>query len=216
MLLELVDMTQGTFSRQQILEYLCAVEEKASHPVAQAILKGAQSEEVSFPKHLEVKDHKILKGEGVEGVVNGLRVCVGNQRLFTRLGLLAEEDSNSAVTGYMSIEGHGIVCSFTAADGVRPEAAQVIRGLQRMNIEVMMLTGDNLTAATEVAGKVGLSTNKVNAKLLPEEKLTYIEDLVGKDHTRQACGGSVFKFGSQLVLMCGDGVNDAPALAAGM
>ena len=74
MLLELVDMTQGAFSRQQILEYLCAVEEKASHPVAQAILKGAQSEEVSFPKHFEVKDHKILKGEGVEGVVNGLRV----------------------------------------------------------------------------------------------------------------------------------------------
>ena len=63
------------------------------------------------------------------------------------------------------------VCSFAAADGVRPEATQAIRGLQRMNIEVMMLTGDNLTAATEVADKVGLSTSKVNAKLLPEADL---------------------------------------------
>jgi Zn2+/Cd2+-exporting ATPase len=194
-LLEL-EVLVDSLTRKQILEFLIAMEEQASHPVAQAIVMAAKNEGVS----------KILKGEGVEGFVNGKMVHVGNERLFHRLGLQVPEQNTAS--GFMSIEGYGLVCSFTAADAVRPEAAEVIASLKALGVESIMLTGDNEGAALSVGKMVGLASDKVKSKLLPEDKYGLVKEMVD-DPANRSC------FKNRRLMMIGDGVNDAPALAIG-
>jgi Cd2+/Zn2+-exporting ATPase len=210
--------------RKEVLEYISLMEERASHPLAQAIVEAARNEGVSIPKSLFVKDHTFLAGEGVSGVINGVPVYVGNMRLFQRLGLLdnLEESERNAVhqwestggtIGFMSIGESGIVCSYCVADKVRSEARDVVSRLQHMGIDVTMLTGDNNDAALAIGKQVGLSTEQIKSQLLPEEKLSLVAGMKDND----CIGGksilaNLFST-RRLVLMCGDGVNDAPALA---
>ena len=83
-----------TLPREQVLQYLALMEEQASHPVAQAILNAVKNESVAIPSDMEVDNHTILAGEGVQGVINGVSVHVGNERLFRRLGLLDSVDQS--------------------------------------------------------------------------------------------------------------------------
>lgn len=210
--------------RKEILEFISLMEERASHPLAQAIIEAARNEGVSIPKSLFVKDHTFLAGEGVSGVINGVPVYVGNIRLFQRLGLLdkLEEserksveqwESTGGTVGFMSIGEDGIVCSYCVADKVRSEAHDVVSRLKHMGIDVTMLTGDNNDAALVIGKQVGLSAEEIKSQLLPEEKLSLVSGM--KDDDRIG-GKSILAnlFSTRrLVLMCGDGVNDAPALA---
>ena len=210
-------------SRERVFQYLSLMEERASHPVAQAILTGARNEGVTIPKTMKLQKHTIIAGEGVAGVINGLEVHVGNERLFDRLGLLgglAESDqkrveswaSIGGTVGYMSVEGEGIVCAFCAADGVRPESAAVVKALKKLGIDLTMLTGDNRDAAFAVGAQVGLAGDEIQSRLLPSDKLEYVQSL-SANHAKRSV---LFNLCSprQIVMMCGDGVNDAPALAA--
>jgi Cd2+/Zn2+-exporting ATPase len=210
--------------RKEILEFISLMEERASHPLAQAIIEAARNEGVSIPKSLFVKDHTFLAGEGVSGAINGVPVYVGNIRLFQRLGLLdkLEEserksveqwESTGGTVGFMSIGEDGIVCSYCVADKVRSEAHDVVSRLKHMGIDVTMLTGDNNDAALVIGKQVGLSAEEIKSQLLPEEKLSLVSGM--KDDDRIG-GKSILAnlFSTRrLVLMCGDGVNDAPALA---
>lgn len=218
-----MDVFGEGLSRKEVFQYLSLMEERAAHPVAQAILTGARNEGVTIPKSMKLQKHTIIAGEGIAGVVNGLEVHVGNERLFDRLGLLGGltgSDQNrieswssiGGTVGYMSVEGEGIVCAFCAADGVRPESATVVKSLRKLGINLTMLTGDNRDAALAVGGQIGLVGDEIQAKLLPSDKLEYVQSLSG-DQEKQSilyniCGAR------RLVMMCGDGVNDAPALAA--
>ncbi|EEC42807.1 predicted protein, partial [Phaeodactylum tricornutum CCAP 1055/1] len=221
-LLSLEDFAKN-MSRKEVFEHLALMEERASHPVAQAILTGARNEKVSIPKDTELERHTIVAGEGVLGIINGREVHVGNERMFGRIGLLKDVPETvrakveswkglGGTIGYMSIEGEGIVCAYCAADGVRAESASVLSRLRKCGIEVTMLTGDNRDAALAVGAQVGLSEQEIQSKLLPEEKLAFIESL-----SSGCTGGSILSNPCgqrRLVMMCGDGVNDAPALAA--
>jgi len=212
------------FSREEILQRLSLMEERASHPLAQAIVQAAQSENISIPKGMKAKDHTQLAGEGIMAEINGKMVFVGNIRLFRRLGLFeqlpreqlqaAEEWSCTGGTvGFMSIEGSGIVCSFCVADAVRPESAQVVATLGDHGIDVTMLTGDNNEAANAIGKQVGLRPDQVQSDLLPEDKLTFVNGFKeGNGQSKSFCFNPCNS--PRLVLMCGDGVNDAPALAA--
>lgn len=212
-----------SLSRKEVIQYLALMEERASHPVAQAILNAAKNEKVTLPHNMTLEKHRIIAGEGVEGVINGLSVYVGNERLFQRLDLLnaldsalvAEVESWKALggtVGFMSIEGYAIVCAYCAADGVREESARVVGRLQKQGVSVTMLTGDNQDAALAIGSQIGLPPERVKSKLLPEEKLSFVADLSSVNETKSVllniCGSK------QVTLMCGDGVNDAPALAA--
>jgi Zn2+/Cd2+-exporting ATPase len=148
-LLEL-EVLVNSLTRKQIFEFLITMEEKASHPVAQAIVMAAKNEGIVKNEELLLTDHKILNGEGVEGNVNGQKVYIGNDRLFQRLGW--NVPTKKTCSGYMSIEGHGVVCSFTAADSVRPEAAEVIASLKRLGVESMVLIILRIDHAVEEAG----------------------------------------------------------------
>lgn len=222
-LLEL-KMMDKTLPRAEIFQYLSLMEEKASHPVAQAILAAAKREKVSIPKNMNLQRHTIIGGEGISGLIHDKTVHVGNERLFSRLGLLDSVPNAvrgeveqwkvmGGTIGYMSIEGHGIVCAYCAADGIREEASRVVGNLKRAGVKVTMLTGDNADAAQAIGLQAGLVPDEIKAKLLPEEKLQFIESL-SSGHINRSILLSLCHDRRGLALMCGDGVNDAPALAA--
>ena len=229
-------LTQGKFqllhlnivvdkmSRKEVLEFLSLMEERASHPLAQSLLDAAKNEGVKIPKNLFVKDHVFLPGEGVNGLINGSSVHVGNTRLFKRLdlydGLPAAEmgavedwEEMGGTVGFMSVGDYGIVCAYCVADAVRPEAAEVLQKFKRMGVEVTMLTGDNSDAAIAIGKQIGLEEENIRSQLLPEEKLALISEMKdGRSGGQSILANLCSK--RRLVLMCGDGINDTPALAA--
>jgi Cd2+/Zn2+-exporting ATPase len=208
-----------TRSRKEVLEYLALMEAPASHPLSDAIVKGAANEQVGTPAHLEVKDHTILPGEGIMGLVQGKQVHVGNQKLFERLNLLARLPKGDAdivgewtnaggSVGFISIDGEGIIGAYCVADRIRIEAASVVRSLQKMGISITMLTGDQRRAALGIGHQIGLRDEDIKSQLLPEDKLAYISNEVEVNVSEKKCWTRKRK-----VMMVGDGVNDAPALA---
>lgn len=166
-----------------------------------------------------MKEHTILKGEGVQASVDNKTVYVGNERLFKRLGMydISQQHLESAIKwsneggtiGYVGIDGVGIVGMFCVADTVREEALDVVSTLVASGIDVIMLTGDGEGAAQAVGREIGLPKSSIQSQLLPEDKLHYVSGLKGSPSHKKSslCGGK------GLVLMVGDGVNDAPALA---
>jgi len=228
-------LTQGKFqlvhfaiindsmSRKEALEYLVLMEDRASHPLAWALIEGAQKEGVKIPKGRFVRNHTFLPGEGVIGTVDGEQVHVGNERLFERLGLYQgigeserqalEEWEKVGSVGFMSIGKKGIICAYCVADAIRPESAQVLKELKELGINTMMLTGDNHDTAMSIGVSMGLAIHDIKSQLFPEEKLAMVSDLKSGSSSSQSILTNLCSK-RQLVLMCGDGVNDAPALAA--
>jgi Zn2+/Cd2+-exporting ATPase len=213
----------ATYDRVQILQYLSLMEERASHPLAQSLVNGARNEGVKIPETLFVQDHTFLPGEGVSGVINGKQVYVGNARLFSRLGLfqklseahlklVSDWEAIGGTTGFVSISDEGIVGSYCVADALHPEAKAVLDEFHSMGISVCMLTGDRRDAALSIGHSVGLNDEEIQSELLPEEKLwkiTEAQTTLLRGRMAISCLNS-----QQLVMMVGDGVNDAPSLAA--
>ena len=202
-------------SRKEVLEYLALVESVASHPLATALVCAAKNEDVSIPKHLTLKNHTMLEGEGVSADVNGSVVHVGNARLFKRLGLYDNLSSsvknyveNWATTGgtvgFISVGNNNIVGAYCVTDAVRQESRGVVSSFKNLGVDVTMLTGDGEVAALAIGNQVGLSRENVKSQLLPIDKLQLIRKM--KDENKTSTGYFSFKR-KNLVLMCGDGVN---------
>jgi len=216
--------TWGQPTREKALQYIYAMEAHASHPLAAALISAAKSENVSIPSEWKIESHQNLEGEGVTARVNGQTVYVGNFRLFERVSLVndlpTEElevakgwmDDGSTV-GFMSIDGHGIVASYCVADAVREEAKGVISSFGQLGIDVIMLTGDNAKAAFSIGRGLGLSDGQIKSQLLPSEKLELVKHMIEVEKENAAKKSCLRGKKPGLILMCGDGVNDAPALA---
>ena len=205
-------------SRKEVFEYLALMEAPASHPLSDAIVKGAANEQIGIPK-LQLKNHTILPGEGITASVAGKVVYVGNKKLFQRLCLheaLPKEVSTmtedwakkGGTIGFISIEGDGNVGTYVVADKVREEARKVVQSLKKMRIEINMLTGDQRSAAIGMGEHIGLGGGDIKSDLLPEDKLTEIGEMVKENKAKKKVWKS-----KRTVVMVGDGVNDAPALA---
>jgi Cd2+/Zn2+-exporting ATPase len=185
-------------SEQEVLGLAAAVEQKVSHPLAEAIVIAAAARNVALPEAGVVRQ---IAGRGAVAEIDGLEIAVGHDSM----GVMGE-DANAAVAN-ISESGASVVCVFRAgaaigviglADTPRPEAAAAVADLHALGVEsVAMITGDHAGAAAAVALDVGI--DDVRSDLLPEDKLKIVEELR-------------MKYGS--VAMVGDGVNDAPALAA--
>lgn len=208
--------------RQDVLQYLALIEDRATHPLAKSLVDGVKAEGVTIPASLFVKDHTFLAGEGVEGSINGKKVYVGNERLFRRLGMfesipsaqrqeVESWESMGGTIGYMSVGDEGVVCAYCVADAPRPESAQVLKELRAMGMNIKMLTGDKRETALSIGNKIGMKEEEIMSELLPSEKLQVIAGLK-KDTKGSNPLLSLFLAKPQLVLMCGDGVNDAPSL----
>ncbi len=188
------------FDENEVLTLAAALEAGSEHPLAEAILKGAEEKGL---ERLKTQGFEAITGQGVKGRVAGREVVLGNARLMEASGIdvapLADKAESLRHSGetvvFLGAEGRlaGIVA---VADPIKESAAEAIAKLHALGLRIVMATGDNATTANAVAAKLGI--DQVHAGLRPEEKLTLIEELQKE--------GAV-------VAMAGDGVNDAPALA---
>lgn len=192
----------------QLIRVAAALESHSEHPLAKAIIAHARQENVSIPA---VEKFRSFVGRGVEGHIDGHDYFAGNHRLVEELAVCSPEieqriESIERRSLTAVVVGHrphsdckGEVLGVIAiGDAIRPQAAEALRHLSRVGVKrVVMLTGDNLATAQAVAQQVGIG--EVAAELMPEEKIARVREML----SQEANTG-----------MVGDGVNDAPALAA--
>ncbi len=200
-----VDVVSAEFQeaspdRRTILRFAAALEHLSEHPLASAIMSAARADDLKIPAAV---DFAVRPGEGITGMVEGQRVAVGNRRLLDQLGiglgsLAAHGDrlaDGGATVAFVALDGRAVGL-IAVADRIKPGSGAAVGRLRSMGLEVVMLTGDQRRSAESVGRAVGV--DRVVAEVLPEQKLEEISRL-------QQSG--------QIVLMAGDGINDAPALA---
>ena len=197
---EVTDVIAVGIDEDRLLALVAAVERESEHPLAQAIVTEAERRGVAA---LRAESFESVPGHGALATVDGQRVVVGNRRLMDRdgidLGELAARRAELAEGGrtavVVAVDGRaaGLVAM---ADAVRPTSAAAVEELRRLDVEVVMLTGDNEATAQRIGSLLGVTT--VIAEVLPGDKSSKVAEL-------QAQG--------RKVAMVGDGVNDAPALA---
>jgi Cd2+/Zn2+-exporting ATPase len=197
--LGVTDIISAGLPEREVLRRAVALEAKAEHPIAMAILERAQAEGIEVG---ETTDFRAYVGRGVEACVDGKTCCIGNLRLFEELGMapidgFVDKLEAEGKTVVLVSEEDCVVGGIALMDKVREGVVETVQGLRDRGIRVEMLTGDNEETARAITEKLGL--DGFMAHLLPEEKVAAIEKLQAK-------------YGS--VAMVGDGVNDAPALAA--
>ena len=196
-------ITWNGTNQEELLRLSAAAESRSEHPLASAILKAAEERQLELPT---ATDFKSIPGQGVETLVSGVRIWIGNQRLFntkripipTELLETAHQMEEQGQT-VMLVNADGNWLGLLAvADAMRHNAAGIISDLKKLGVaRVVMLTGDNPRVAANIAAKTGV--DDYYSDLLPQDKVQVLKEL------RQ-------KYGP--VAMVGDGINDAPALAS--
>jgi P-type Cu+ transporter len=189
------------FDENRLLRLAASVERGSEHPLAQAILNAAAERQLAPG---EVSDFASPAGKGATGVVDGSAVALGNAVLMTELrvatadldGAAEAAREGGATAIYVAVDGRaaGVIA---IADPVKPSARAALQALRDDGLRVVMLTGDSLTTARAVATRLGIE--EIEAGVLPERKSEVVQRLRREGHA---------------VAMVGDGVNDAPALAA--
>ncbi|NOY53911.1 MAG: heavy metal translocating P-type ATPase [Deltaproteobacteria bacterium] len=192
--------TEAGFTEDEVLRMAAGLERASEHPLAEAIVAGAEEKGVEPSK---AENFQSVTGKGVTGEVDGHRVGIGNVKLLEDLGidpgaLPQEADRQRAeAKTVMLVAVDGKAAGLIAvADPIKESTAEAIRDLHAEGIRVVMLTGDSRATAEAVAGK--LKIDEIHAEVLPEQKSEVVKRL-------QAEG--------RIVAMAGDGINDAPALA---
>ena len=191
---------RARLSRAEVLRVAARAEWHSEHPLGQAVVQHAQTRGMTLGP---VESFVALAGHGVEARLEGKLVLVGSRRLLAQRGMQSgdlpehgERLSREGKTPLYVVVNRRVVGLIAVADTLKPQAAEDVRRLQRMGLEVVMLTGDNRHTAQAIARQAGIA--QVLAEVLPEEKAAEIARL-------QANGAAV--------AMVGDGINDAPALA---
>jgi Cu+-exporting ATPase len=189
------------FQESEILRLAASVERASEHPLADAIVRAARERNLDLSK---VDEFLSPTGKGATGKVDGKTILLGNSNFLTSLGIetqsLNEQGESlrgdGATVINIAVDGK-LAGLFAIADPVKPSTPDALKALAAEGIKVIMLTGDNRTTANAVARKLGISN--VEAEVLPDQKSAVVTKL-------QKAG--------RIVAMAGDGVNDAPALAA--
>ncbi len=191
----------GDLKESELLRIAASLEQGSEHPLAAAVLAAAREKGIS-PS--EVKTFRAISGKGITGELEGRKVALGNALLFAELGV----ETKSVAERADSLRREGQTVVFLAAGGVlagligvadpiRQTTPEALRDLRAANLRIVMLSGDNRTTAEYVARQLGIE--EVHAEVQPEKKSEIIRGLIAQ---------------GRIVAMAGDGINDAPALAA--
>lgn len=191
----------GTMEENKLLALAAAAESGSEHPVARAIIRAAEERALELP---QASDISAIPGRGIEAKVSGKSVLIGNATLMQERGVdasMLREDaekfsSSGKILMYCAVDGTAAGL-FAAADTIKEGSVEAIKSLHKLGLKTIMLTGDNANAAKSIADSVGI--DEVVAEILPGDKANEVEKLT--------------KSGMK-VAMVGDGINDAPALAA--
>jgi Cu+-exporting ATPase len=197
----LTELQALNIDQEQLHSLAAALQRGSEHPLAKAVLVEADQNNV-----LKADNLKALPGRGIGGDIAGIRYLLGNQRLMQENDIdlsemqQAHDDALSAgytVSWLASLQSQQLVGMLAFSDGIKSTSKAAIEQLTKMGIKTVMLSGDNREAAERVAKQLGL--DEVIAEVLPDEKVAHVTALKAQGYT---------------VAMVGDGVNDAPALAA--
>ncbi len=200
--------TLGEFDETEVLKIAASLDSHSDHPLAEAVTSFAKQKGVLLS---ESTTHQSLSGLGLQGTIDGHLYFVGNHRFAHQLGVCSEEIENIlkeiennaqsvVIVGHAPHDGHGgdVLGILSIADTIRTNAGEAIQSLHQAGIKkIVMLSGDNERTVKSISSKVGIDEAKSN--LLPEDKIREIQELTKK---------------YRYVGMIGDGVNDAPAMAA--
>src|SRR4030088_2846759 len=189
------------FDEDKILRLAASVERSSEHPLADAIVRSAKERDLELGK---VEAFDSPTGKGATGKVDGKSILLGNSKFLASLGVDTQSldtegerlRANGATVIHIAVDGK-IAGLFGIADPVKASTPAALKALAEEGVKVIMLTGDNRTTANAVAKKLGITD--VEAEVLPDQKIAVVRKL-------QNAG--------RIVAMAGDGVNDAPALAA--
>jgi P-type Cu2+ transporter len=188
--------------KEDILGIIKQVEEQSEHPLARAVVEHINKQ--SHRQDITISSFKAEKGKGVRATAQNQQIIIGNQTFLTEHNITLtsqqQEDARAlqeqAKTVIHVAFGSTYIASFAIADAIRDTAQATIQRIHNLGISTVMLTGDNMQTATAIASQLGIK--EVFAEVLPEDKYEYVKKI-------QRRGG--------IVMMVGDGVNDAPALA---
>lgn len=187
------DILPGCVDQAELLQIAASLESRSEHPFAKAILDKAAG--IDF---LPVEAFNVLPGQGVTGIINGEQLYGGNARLMEEIGISVPEYAELTEVGktplYFASQNR-YLGAIAAADQLKADSVQAVDMLKKLNLQVVMLTGDNERTAKSIAKSAGIS--EIIADVLPADKANAIASLQKKGHS---------------VLMVGDGINDAPAL----
>ena len=183
----------------EILKLAGSIETKSTHPISKAFMDYMEENNIT---KLEVNNFEDIPGFGIVGEIENKKIILGNSKIISKYeikNIYTEDEQTLSVQGnsiiYMAID-NVIVALIGVNDVIRENAKEVIKKLNEKDIETIMLTGDNKETAEKIGKELGIS--KVIANVLPKEKAEMIKKL---------------KSENKYVLMCGDGINDSPALA---
>lgn len=189
------DIVAYSISADELLRIAASIEKQSEHPFAKAIVEKANGVELGA-----VSDFQTLPGQGVSAIMNGVKYFCGNRKLMLEQNIQVPEYEKLEAEGktplYFATENGKYLGMIAAADVLKADSSAAIQTLRAMKLDVVMLTGDNERTAKSIAGKAGIS--HVISDVLPTDKAAVIEKLRKEGHR---------------VLMVGDGINDAPALA---
>ena len=191
----------GSTTKDELLKLAGSIEKGSEHSLAEAIVKAAEAKQLSLSK---VEKFQAIPGHGVEGIINGKRIVFGNKRLMDKEGInislaskqISDMEDNGKTVMMIGAENK-LIGLIAVADIIKESAKEGLLALQKLGIEIAMITGDNKRTANAIGRKLGIE--RILAEVLPDQKESEVRKI-------QAEG--------KVVAMVGDGINDAPALAA--
>ena len=189
----------SSLEEKELMKLVGSIENKSTHPIGKAFSDYLEENKIEL---LQVEEFKNIAGLGIVGKVNNEEILLGNSKILDKYEIInkySDDEKQLAEKGNSIIyvvKNREIIALVGVNDVVREEVKEVINTLSSKKIDVVMLTGDNKETAEKIAKEIGIT--KVIANVLPSEKVNTIKEL---------------KKENKFVMMCGDGINDSPALA---